>query len=75
MKPKAVRRAEAEVRNAAWAALTPEQQLKYLDETFPTGAKRQKARIDALLKAKAEAKTEAKAEAKPKKEKRRAKKR
>ena len=44
MKPQAVKRAEAEARNTAWAAKTPHQQLQYLD-AHNLVAKRQRERI------------------------------
>ena len=37
-------------RNALWASLTPQQQLDSLNERFPDGAVRQKARIAARIK-------------------------
>jgi hypothetical protein len=45
------RREAGEKRNAAWRALTPAQQLKSLDDLLGKGlgAKRQRAKLDALL--------------------------
>ena len=46
------RREEAEVRNAKWAALTPQQQLDKLDQVFGIGlgAAKQRAKIAKRIK-------------------------
>lgn len=46
---KAQRREEAELRNAAWAAMTPEHQIADLDAR-DMAAKKQRARIEKRLK-------------------------
>ena len=42
MKAKNVKQAEANVRNAAWAKMTPVQQLEYLDANKLVAAKQRK---------------------------------
>ena len=49
MKAKSVKRAEAIVRNTAWAAMDPVHQLVHLD-TFGLVAKKQRAKIAEKMK-------------------------
>jgi len=50
MKDKSVKRAEANVRNAAWAKLTPAQKLERLDKDS-LGASKQRKKLAALMAA------------------------